>query len=287
MAQRGTFSPYVRLERKSPERVLCSIFNTEEEEGRGRVTTPVSSPTNKSFPTSSHVVLGPLVTEASTLGPLVCSLCGKFPNHRDLGDLFGPYYPQEYASTLPRNPPARRALPPQARVKVRHKSMPELVCPAPSQSGECEGLNAPHRLRRRHHSEEGGPTWVSPRLPNPGQKRYHCCDLRTRNLKAEPQSQVEAEVPLLPLDPNELWLHGPCVVWASGVYLLNGHLYGLQEALQVAREMVRFAPWGGQEAVRPTRGGTKGPWGRCRVGREPHCRKFLPSDEMLSCSDGC
>ncbi|KAI1886755.1 hypothetical protein AGOR_G00199070 [Albula goreensis] len=40
----------------------------------------------------------------------------------------------------------------------------------------------------------------------------------------------------VPLDPEELWVHEGCIVWASGVYLVNGRLYGLQEALDGARD---------------------------------------------------
>ncbi|KAJ8363306.1 hypothetical protein SKAU_G00121370 [Synaphobranchus kaupii] len=40
----------------------------------------------------------------------------------------------------------------------------------------------------------------------------------------------------VPLDPDELWVHEGCIVWASGVYLVNGRLYGLQEALDGARD---------------------------------------------------
>ncbi|KAG5853921.1 hypothetical protein ANANG_G00031970 [Anguilla anguilla] len=40
----------------------------------------------------------------------------------------------------------------------------------------------------------------------------------------------------VPLDPDELWVHEGCIIWASGVYLVNGRLYGVQEALDGARD---------------------------------------------------
>lgn len=33
-------------------------------------------------------------------------------------------------------------------------------------------------------------------------------------------------------------MHEACMVWTSGVYLVNGRLYGLQEALDGARDTV-------------------------------------------------
>lgn len=47
-----------------------------------------------------------------------------------------------------------------------------------------------------------------------------------------------AQLPQMPMDPEELWVHEGCIVWTSGVYLVNGRLYGLQEALDGARETV-------------------------------------------------
>lgn len=47
-----------------------------------------------------------------------------------------------------------------------------------------------------------------------------------------------AQLPQMPMDPEELWVHEGCMVWTSGVYLVNGRLYGLQEALDGARETV-------------------------------------------------
>lgn len=61
-------------------------------------------------------------------------------------------------------------------------------------------------------------------------------------------------------DPQEHWVHEACAVWTGGVYLVAGKLFGLQEAMKVAMDMVRGQPsqggWlgptrhaGGQEAL--------------------------------------
>ncbi|XP_041033777.1 transcription factor 20 [Carcharodon carcharias] len=254
-AQDKTFSPYVLLERKREAALLCTIINTQDDERnraqkgvkghQGPASAPLPSCAGKALPTTSHMVLGPLVTECSTLGLLVCCLCGKCANHRDLGDLFGPYYPHQYAGTLPKNPPPKKMLPAQSRVKVRHKSMPELLKTGQSEDEgkEFGNLLGHPRFKRRHYSEDCTPSWASPRSGK-GHRRCYCCEkispsvnLRTQRLKSELSSQVDLQLPQLPLDPNELWIHESCVLWASGVYLVSGRLYGLQEAVEVAREM--------------------------------------------------
>ncbi|XP_032869316.1 transcription factor 20 isoform X2 [Amblyraja radiata] len=243
------FSPYVLLERKR-EAALCTIINNHDDQNRaqkgvkgeqGLACTPPPSCAGKALPTSSHMVQGPVVTDSSTLGVVLCCLCGKCANHRDLGDLYGPYYPHQYAATLPKNPPPKKMVPVPSRV-VRHRSMPDLL--KTSQSGD-EGkefgtVPGHPRLKRRHYSEDCTPSWASPRSSK-GHRHCHCCvktsvDSRTQRFKSELGPQVELQLPQLPLDPNELWIHESCVLWASGVYLISGRLYGLQEAVEMARE---------------------------------------------------
>ncbi|XP_055519014.1 transcription factor 20 isoform X2 [Leucoraja erinacea] len=243
------FSPYVLLERKR-EAALCTIINNHDDQNRaqkgvkgeqGLACTPPPSCAGKALPTSSHMVQGPVVTDSSTLGVVLCCLCGKCANHRDLGDLYGPYYPHQYAATLPKNPPPKKMVPVPSRV-VRHRSMPDLL--KTSQSGD-EGkefgtVPGHPRFKRRHYSEDCTPSWASPRSSK-GHRHCHCCvktsvDSRTQRFKSELGPQVELQLPQLPLDPNELWIHESCVLWASGVYLISGRLYGLQEAVEMARE---------------------------------------------------
>lgn len=38
-------------------------------------------------------------------------------------------------------------------------------------------------------------------------------------------------------DTQEHWVHEACAVWTSGVYLVAGKLFGLQEAMKVAVDM--------------------------------------------------
>ena len=55
---------------------------------------------------------------------------------------------------------------------------------------------------------------------------------------SESGPKLELQIPELPLDSNEFWVHEGCILWANGIYLVCGRLYGLQEALEIAREMV-------------------------------------------------
>ncbi|KAJ8246367.1 hypothetical protein GJAV_G00266940 [Gymnothorax javanicus] len=44
--------------------------------------------------------------------------------------------------------------------------------------------------------------------------------------------------PVVPLDPGEYWVHEDCGVWSAGVFLVKGRLYGLEEAVRLAKETV-------------------------------------------------
>uniref|UniRef100_A0A3Q4BY82 PHD-type domain-containing protein n=1 Tax=Mola mola TaxID=94237 RepID=A0A3Q4BY82_MOLML len=44
--------------------------------------------------------------------------------------------------------------------------------------------------------------------------------------------------PVLPLEPCEYWLHEDCGIWSAGVFLVKGKVYGLEEAVKAAQEMM-------------------------------------------------
>uniref|UniRef100_A0A3B3T0X1 PHD-type domain-containing protein n=1 Tax=Paramormyrops kingsleyae TaxID=1676925 RepID=A0A3B3T0X1_9TELE len=43
-------------------------------------------------------------------------------------------------------------------------------------------------------------------------------------------------------DPVEYWIHEDCGVWSPGVFLVQGKLYGLEEAVRFGQETVRPMP---------------------------------------------
>ncbi|KAK2833014.1 hypothetical protein Q5P01_016903 [Channa striata] len=44
--------------------------------------------------------------------------------------------------------------------------------------------------------------------------------------------------PKLPLHLDDCWMHEDCVIWTTGVFLVRGKLYGLEEAARLAQETV-------------------------------------------------
>ncbi|KAL4658018.1 transcription factor 20 [Arapaima gigas] len=280
----------------------------------------------KMIPLSRYVLSGPVMTESGNFGHLLCCLCKKWANYKNLGDLFGPYYPPEYVASLPKNhPQVRHSLSaakghakgitletpvseltkrdvqpaesqianpaehsaeneaaslvrlPAAAAPVDGWKTPEVsenICTAdvateeaqrsdPAkesvaaakhgeqvQSGQ-QAQSEPHqtedvqhrpqhrkltshpRFKRRHRSSED--------LPKTGPSNFKAL------LPFQPPPQLPnqdpseplvhlSQLPEIPLDPEELWVHEGCIAWASGVFLVNGRLYGLQETLDGARD---------------------------------------------------
>ncbi|XP_075038993.1 transcription factor 20-like [Mixophyes fleayi] len=250
-----SFFPYIHMENKEELGLSCVIINAEEEEQRWKKLTSVRKdqrtmspqPTeSKALPVSSFMIQGPAVTESASVGHLVCCFCGKWANYKNLGDLFGPFYTQEYASTLSKNPPPKKSSETPKKVKVRHKDeldgsktdSDEEEEEEPQQAREQRSLSAHPRYKRRNRSGD----CASSRHAVPSRRKTtDPCEL---SLDSSGPSTADAipdqgfQIPQLPLDSNEFWMHEGCVLWASGVYFVCGRLYGLQEAVDIAREMV-------------------------------------------------
>lgn len=250
-----SFFPYIHVENKVELGLSCVIINAEEEEQRWRKVTSARKdqrstspqPTeSKALPVSSFMVQGPAVTESASIGHLVCCFCGKWANYKNLGDLFGPFYTQEYASTLSKNPPSKKSSETPKKVKVRHKdtldgskSDSDEEEEEPEQAREQRSLSAHPRYKRRNRSGD----CASSRHAVPSRRMTtDSCELvsmdSSGSVNADGVPDQGFQIPQLPLDSNEFWMHEACVLWANGVYFVCGRLYGLQEACDVAREMV-------------------------------------------------
>ncbi|XP_056144028.1 transcription factor 20 isoform X2 [Lampris incognitus] len=376
--RKGLFVPHIHVERKIPEiGAVCTIVNAEEERLKGErsavggkaggsgmdsLLTPALSsqlnrrdremekresddvettlPSGKALPSSGYVVSGPVITETNHSGRLLCCLCQKWANYKHLGDLYGPYYPAEYAAKLPKNQPQLRQChvtpnaskpgpnldansnvlssiqdtqtedaqitksstdsdfvaklvtdPPSHNTTVRTASpiggeeimmylsgqldnttsspitttsktsltwdmnldirpIPELKrepdlevdqqhiqkrqqqpTEESQQRPQHRKLTSHPRFKRRHKSSEESPRMVpsNSKASLPFQPPPPALD------SLGPLAQL-AQLPQMPMDPEELWVHEGCIVWTSGVYLVNGRLYGLQEALDGARD---------------------------------------------------
>ncbi|MBN3314956.1 TCF20 factor, partial [Atractosteus spatula] len=71
-----------------------------------------------------------------------------------------------------------------------------------------------------------------------GRKRSQAAEASTARLLRGAQSSKRRSPPVVPLDTREYWLHEDCGIWAAGVYLVKGKLYGLEEAAKLAQETV-------------------------------------------------
>ncbi|XP_067309731.1 transcription factor 20 [Pseudorasbora parva] len=352
-ARNNVFAPYVHVEKKVAEiGAVCTIINAEDEKSKGAGKTghsgvdgPVNSPmstqlvrkekenenwvseqvdsalqSGKTLPTSGYVLQGPVVSETGQTGRLVCCLCQKWANYKHLGDLYGPFYPAEYAAKLPKNQPQVRqtmshhGAATTGMTSVPTDSAPQDTTPQNSQNvkssteSDCAASQAIHptspattiamvspsmgeemafhmaktlmgtaptwdpaaevasglgtsnlleseirpkqmhvessqprpqhrkltshpRFKRRHKSSEDLPRTVpiNSKASLPFQPPPPSLD------SLDPMAQI-SQLPLVVLDPEELWVHEGCIAWTSGVYLVNGRLYGLQEALDGARD---------------------------------------------------
>ncbi|XP_008328546.1 transcription factor 20 isoform X3 [Cynoglossus semilaevis] len=382
--RKGVFVPHIHVEKKVPEiGAVCTIVNAEEDKMKGersavvgkggasaidslltsalssqlsrkdkeserRITEEVETtlPSGKALPSSDYVVSGPVITETSHSGRLLCCLCQKWANYKHLGDLYGPFYPAEYAAKLPKNQPQVRqcqtgtgtnrtgpnpdvnastppsavqdshaqdaqfnkplsecdnaisldsfgaplrapsppgvtdnimmsvasafsnntfcstsrttslswdlnldmrlipelkrepglgADPPQTQTQTQTQMQPPLLQQPPAEEAQQwpqhRKLTSHPRFKRRHKSSEDSPRMVpsNSKASLPFQPPPPALD------SLGPLAQL-AQLPQMPMDPEELWVHEGCIVWTSGIYLVNGKLYGLQEALDGARE---------------------------------------------------
>ncbi|XP_030649415.1 transcription factor 20 [Chanos chanos] len=283
--------------------------------------------TGKALPTSGYVLPGPVISETSHTGRLLCCLCQKWANYKNLGDLYGPFYPSDYATKFPKSQPQIRQTqtnpgvsitnissnstesstqdsqsldPPNIKSstdsdctvsqttnptspattvgtasptageempfllaksgntatttpvqnwdrtseltgdKVKQQTSEVEIGPKQQEQQQSEDvaqrpqhrkLTSHPRFKRRHKSSEDLPRTIpiNSKASLPFQPPPPSLD------SLGPLAQL-AQLPQVPLDPEELWVHEGCIVWASGVYLVNGRLYGLQEALDGARD---------------------------------------------------
>ncbi|XP_069784365.1 retinoic acid-induced protein 1 isoform X2 [Narcine bancroftii] len=243
----ATFSPYVRVEKSNAVYSVCTIINTlEEEQSRvqkaKRRWAPLSL--SKALPTSSAMLPGPVVLDAARQGYLLCCLCGRAKNHKELGDLFGPYYPEDYVPPATKSPHVRGK--PDATKEAPTRLPAEARAAESGGEGGGGGGGAAAPPPPPADPEDQSPLRTSSREKCKKLSCY-CCekaagDTEAKRARRRVGAEEEAQAPELPLDPRERWLHGACAVWTSGVYLAAGKLYGLQEAVEMASEMQPVQP---------------------------------------------
>ncbi|XP_058264434.1 retinoic acid-induced protein 1 [Hemibagrus wyckioides] len=230
-----SFKPYVHIDRSKRLASLCTIINKPEEEHLLVQIRKKNLEKNKTIPNSSVMLQGPLVNRSLTDRCLICCLCGKPANYRELGDLCGPYYPE---NTIPRKTLSltyhedfrqnregeqdKVAMCTSEQITdVKREGEKDLLQEGTSE-GECRqvmrerraqlrsrlGLRARFKRLQLLQGRAGGG------VPPAGEEGSYSVLQRL---------QLEAEV-------NEHWAHESCTVWTNGVILIAGKLYGLKEA---------------------------------------------------------
>ncbi|RXN31274.1 transcription factor 20-like protein [Labeo rohita] len=195
-----TFTPYVRVQIK--DFPVCTVVNYPEDSAwikQGKRRACGGFVTGV-MPATPGLHYGRVCVDAAQRDVLVCCLCGGSANAMDLGDLHGPYYPEGFKS------PSKVVCNPQEEdnsdsdSSFRGKRVPECFWTSDSESSS--GPSSSKRLRTDGDTTD----WFSP--------------------------------PVVPLDANEHWLHEDCAVWSAGVFLVRGKLYGLENAVRLAKASV-------------------------------------------------
>nr|XP_044987301.1 retinoic acid-induced protein 1 [Jaculus jaculus]XP_044987302.1 retinoic acid-induced protein 1 [Jaculus jaculus]XP_044987303.1 retinoic acid-induced protein 1 [Jaculus jaculus]XP_044987304.1 retinoic acid-induced protein 1 [Jaculus jaculus] len=201
-----------------------------------------------SLPLSSTMHLGPVVSKALSTSCLVCCLCQNPANFKDLGDLCGPYYPEH---CLPKKKPKLKEkvrlegtfeeapLPPERTLKGFECAATTATSSSTTTTGKLprpDGPADPTKQSSLRTSARG----LSRRLQS-----CYCCDGQGDGgeevVPADKSRKHECskEAPSEPGgDTQEHWVHEACAVWTGGVYLVAGKLFGLQEAMKVAVDML-------------------------------------------------
>ncbi|XP_035260927.1 retinoic acid-induced protein 1 isoform X2 [Anguilla anguilla] len=222
------FSPFVHMEVK--EYSTCTVINYPEEEsarlkkGQQQV---CSSFISGAVPSTSCLQLGRLSTESKRQSSLVCSLCGKSANSLDLGDLHGPYYPENFKPAL------KAHLGLQGLKGEEDDSDSDSSCSAAGSKRSRAAGSWPQRPCHRLKQEA---------VLGACSKWDSDSDASQSPLAKKPRTESAAgdwySPPVVPLDTSEYWVHEDCGIWSAGVFLVKGKLYGLEEAVRLAKQTV-------------------------------------------------
>eukprot|EP00079_Xenopus_tropicalis_P017762 XP_004918129.1 PREDICTED: retinoic acid-induced protein 1 [Xenopus tropicalis] len=231
------FSPYIQVENKNEYTTTCTVINTAVEENRllkersimHSVPHSASFASSGTLPLSSRMQLGPLVCKAVPSGCLVCCLCRNPANFKDLGDLCGPYYPMDSLPNKKGRPKDKFRIAEAPAEKAAKVS--DSVCTVGSGRAPCSDVGEldPSKHNNLRTSARG----MLRKLPS-----CYCCSKTVEIAETEKprrhQCNKALEPPTPELETQEHWVHEACAVWTSGVYLVAGKLYGINEAIQMA-----------------------------------------------------
>uniref|UniRef100_A0A8C9SBE6 PHD-type domain-containing protein n=1 Tax=Scleropages formosus TaxID=113540 RepID=A0A8C9SBE6_SCLFO len=237
------FSPYVHIDGTEYFSSICIINRPEEErllfETRKKTSAKIANPAAvaKAIPSSSAMLQGPLVNKTLNDRHLICCLCGKTANYKELGDLYGPYYPED---NIPRK-----------FLKYKQESAEDKVIMS------CSLVNTKPLKKEGIKSSDGGSSgrprrawWPSgtggtarPKFLERYKRlqQFQGCERRVGeggvpHLRLLDCSGTATERLELVAESREHWVHEDCAIWTSGVFLVAGKLYGVKEAALAAAE---------------------------------------------------
>ncbi|KAM6957783.1 retinoic acid-induced protein 1 [Aplochiton taeniatus] len=261
--RKRSFRPYVHVDSSGKSASQCVVINRPEQvlvplksRKRNLATLKVPVPVDTATMQAPAMQQGPLVNRSLADRRLTCCLCRNPANYRELGDLCGPYYPED---SIPRKTVSARHLenPREIPARETHSSVSEdPAAPAPKdeeeggvekQDGEeshlepsvpqegASGEPPPHHCRHRRPERPARAGGKPRRLTL--RERFR----RMQQLQAQgdssrrPPGGGEGGCSLLrrlqgEAEAKEHWAHENCAVWTSGVVLVAGRLFGLKEA---------------------------------------------------------
>lgn len=219
-----SFSPFVRVQRQQSSSSLCTVINypeevrTQHKKGQQAHTPGFISAV---VPSTSCLQLGRVSMHGQHQRCLVCCLCGQPANAMDLGDLHGPYYPEGY------QPATKTAASVSGLKEDDYSDSDSSSCSMRGRGRKRAPKLRP--LRPTAHLKEKGLRWTVDGTGSPAPKR-------ARSDTGSGDVEDWYSPPVLPQEPCEYWLHEDCGIWSTGVFLVRGKVYGLEEAIKVAQE---------------------------------------------------
>ncbi|XP_055040388.2 retinoic acid-induced protein 1 [Misgurnus anguillicaudatus] len=245
---KSSFRPYVHIDSCLDLTSLCTIVNRPEEDQlltqartKSAAKTKSQVTVTRTISNSSVMLQGPLVSKSLTDRCLTCCLCRKPANYRELGDLCGPYYPED---SIPRKMLSltyrddfRQSSDSAHKTKVSCSTDHINSQSACEKNAHLEGTkekSCGHSRRGKRAIREQLRTRPSLRM------RFKKLLLLQSRLTgaAPPAGEEGSETTLhrlqMEAESKEHWAHETCTVWTRGVVLVAGKLYGLKEAAQNA-----------------------------------------------------
>ncbi|MBN3287329.1 RAI1 protein, partial [Polyodon spathula] len=235
------FCPYIRIDKSKELSSICTIVNRPEEECQLLQTRKKNSPRIKNcvavakvMPNSSVMQQGPLINKNLIDRCLSCCLCGKPANFRELGDLCGPYYPED---SIPRKTQSFKCKTESGENRVKSicsSVQSEATEPETDKSSSSDVPGRPRKFDKLPGEHSGVRSKFRDRYRKLHQFQGYnrkAVDTESNSLKEQDCSGPVSQHLELEAESKEHWVHEACVVWSNGVFLIAGKLYGLQEAV--------------------------------------------------------